>query len=159
MLDLHKYLTSIGPMIDVSDNQQEDAWNCGMYTLRNLRTLIECLNKGGEPSFGILKPAAEESAFFRNLRKQSAWEMQQLITEHNDNLASILSYIPPPPPSATKTPLQRGPPPSSQIPPCRRAVIGCNSQKTARFVFAITQQRICKHKRLRSWLIIPKIVE
>ncbi|KAL7296308.1 hypothetical protein TKK_0010324 [Trichogramma kaykai] len=40
MLDLQEYLTSISSMIGVSDKQQNDACNCGMYTLRNLRTLI-----------------------------------------------------------------------------------------------------------------------
>uniref|UniRef100_A0ABD2VYT7 Uncharacterized protein n=1 Tax=Trichogramma kaykai TaxID=54128 RepID=A0ABD2VYT7_9HYME len=74
--------------------------------LRNLRTLIVCFNEGGEPSFDILKSAANEASFFGLY----ASNRPSRCTEHSANLASILNYIPPPTPSASETPLQRGPP-------------------------------------------------
>ncbi|CAB0035390.1 unnamed protein product [Trichogramma brassicae] len=79
MQELLEYLASIGSMVDVSEKQQNDEWNCGMYAERNLRTLIACLNEGGEPGFGILPHAANEASFFWSLRQQSAFEMKKLL--------------------------------------------------------------------------------
>uniref|UniRef100_A0ABD2XI85 Ubiquitin-like protease family profile domain-containing protein n=1 Tax=Trichogramma kaykai TaxID=54128 RepID=A0ABD2XI85_9HYME len=79
MTELLTYLPKMDSMVNVSVKQLFDGWNCGLYTLMNLRILIASLKKGVEPGFGILPPVANERSFFWEMCQHSAYEMKALL--------------------------------------------------------------------------------